>query len=271
MLYNFLLNNYIFYGMAIQDASAIADCIRTQAPLRSQGTWLNFLRNADELNLVWLTQEERDEAMRILAPDPRTQIFGRGIRRRLAPMLSNNKAQLHMVYSLLFSLPGAPMVFYGEEIGMGDDLSMEGRNSVRCVMQWDNTENGGFSAADRSKLIANVNVDLHYSPAKTNVAYALRNEGSLLNFIQQLIALRKRFPFIGEGVCTIIPTHNTAVLGLSYRTKKEHLVILHNFSAGPQSFVRPKPLAQNYQTVHGQHLRSDRLQPYGFTWLYRQH
>jgi maltose alpha-D-glucosyltransferase/alpha-amylase len=270
LLYNFLLNNYTFYAIATQNASAIVDCIRSQASLRRKGGWLNFVRNADELNLVWLTQPERDEAMSVLAPDPRTQIFGRGIRRRLAPMLENNKNHLRMVYSLLFALPGTPMLFYGEEIGMGDDVSMEGRNSVRCTMQWNNGLNGGFSAADRTQLIANVNVDPEYSPLKINVERELKRNDSLLAFIHQLIELRKTFPCIGSADCTVVSTHNSAVLGLSYRYGKEHLVIFHNFSSAKQTFTRPKALAHSYQTVYGAIAQDDTLSPYGFAWLHHK-
>src|SRR5215213_9091726 len=141
MLYNFLLNNYLFLALAQQRSAPIARALRLLPPVPPSGQWVNFLRNFDELDLERLTEEERQAVYHAFAPDPEMRIFGRGIRRRLAPML-NDPRRVLMAYSLMMSLPGSPLLMYGDEIGIGEDLSLPGRDAVRTAMQWSKHANG---------------------------------------------------------------------------------------------------------------------------------
>jgi maltose alpha-D-glucosyltransferase/alpha-amylase len=201
LLYNFMLNNSIYLGLATHDSRPIADRIEKHVTIREKGTWINFLRNSDELNLVHLKAHERDLVMAKFAPDPKIQIYGRGIRRRLPPMLDGNLRWLKMSYSLLFALPGVPMLYYGEEIGLGDDLSLAGRKSVRIPMQWDASHNAGFSSAPASKLVSHINMDPKYGYKKINVASQINKTTSFFTSIKKIIAVRKHYLHIVETPC----------------------------------------------------------------------
>jgi maltose alpha-D-glucosyltransferase / alpha-amylase len=139
-----------------------------------------FIRNHDELNLDKLSDKEREEVFEAFAPDEDMRIFGRGIRRRVASMLNNDRKRIELTYSLLFTLPGTPVIRYGQEIGMGEDLSMEGRDSVRTVMQWSSGKNGGFSGAAKKDLIRNIVSKGDFSYKKVNVSDQHREKDSLL-------------------------------------------------------------------------------------------
>jgi len=159
MLFSFLLNQHLFLALARQEAEPLVRGMRLAPVPPPTGQWANFLRNHDELDLGRLTDEERQEVFRAFAPDPDMQLYERGIRRRLPPMLGGDRRRIEMAYSLLFSLPGTPVLRYGEEIGMGDDLSLPERESVRTAMQWSNEKNAGFSTADPDRLVHRVIVD----------------------------------------------------------------------------------------------------------------
>ena len=160
------------------------------------------------------------------------QLYGRGLRRRLPPMLGNDQARLKMVYSLLFSLPGTPVLFYGEEIGMGENLAAEGRNAVRTPMQWTPELNGGFSTADPDQLAAPV-VEGELSPEHVNVAAQRHDPDSLLNWIKLLILRYRESPELSWGTCTILEHESPSVL--AHRTDYEggSVIALHNFAAEP--------------------------------------
>src|SRR5690554_565659 len=145
LLFNFFTNKSMFLSLVRQTAEPLISVLKKIQPL--EGEWVNFLRTHDELNLERLSEDEREEVFQELAPEENMRIFNRGIRRRLAPMLKNDRKRIELLYTTMFSLPGLPLINYGEEIGMGEDLSEEGRNSIRTVMQWDNNINSGFSLA----------------------------------------------------------------------------------------------------------------------------
>lgn len=156
MLFNFYVNNYLFLSFAREEATPVAKALKKMPQIQEKEQMAIFLRNHDELNLDKLSEKEKQEVFRAFAPHENMRIFGRGIRRRLAPILGNDRRKLELAHSLLFTLPGTPVLRYGEEIGMGEDLSTEGRSSVRTVMQWANQKNGGFSDAPSDELIRNV-------------------------------------------------------------------------------------------------------------------
>ena len=150
---NFSLNNHLLHALAVGRAQPLLDGLARLPPAPDNGVWANFLRNLDEADLERLDPEAYRETLAAFAPDEDMRIFGRGIRRRLAPMLGGDGPRLRMAFSLLFALPGAPLICYGDEIGMGEDLSQNGRNAVRSPMQWTGGRNGGFSTAAKSSLI----------------------------------------------------------------------------------------------------------------------
>lgn len=152
MLFNFLLNQYMFLALARKQAAPLIEGLKLLPDSPHIGQWVNFVRHHDELTLDRLTKDKQEEIFAAFAPDENMQIYGHGIRRRLPPMLGGDRRRLELVYSLLFSLPGTPLLRYGEEIGMGDDLSLEGRTSVRTPMQWSSEPNGGFSTAQQDAL-----------------------------------------------------------------------------------------------------------------------
>ena len=157
-----------------------------------------FVRNHDELTLDKLSDAEREEVFAAFGPDEDMQMYGRGLRRRLPTMLNGDPARIRMVYSLMFALPGTPVLFYGEEIGMGEDLAAKGRSAVRSPMQWNDSENGGFSTAPAKELVAQV-VDGYFGPKNVNAAAAKRDPESLWNFMATLIQRYRESPELGWG------------------------------------------------------------------------
>src|SRR5262245_14452570 len=151
MMFNFYVNQHVFYALASGDAAPLGHALEATRNIPQYAQWASFLRNHDELDLGRITTEQRDRVYEKLGPEKRMQLYGRGIRRRLAPMLGN-RAQLELAYSLLFALPGTPVLRYGDEIGMGDDLNLPERNSVRTPMQWSDEPQGGFSTAKKTVL-----------------------------------------------------------------------------------------------------------------------
>lgn len=267
MLYNFLLNNEMFHAIATESADVLAGAIAKQDSIRLNGTWINFVRNSDELNLDHLTDEQRKQVTDVLAPDPKSQIYGRGIRRRLPPMLNNDPRHIRMVYSLMFALPGVPMLLYGEEIGMGDDMTLNGRSSVRVPMQWNTYVNGGFSSAEHDDLIAPANTSPDYGYKEINIDKQQQDQHSLLHFMQQLIAVHKQCPWIATDVCTVLDTGNSAVIGLAYGEGKPSRVILHNLSRHSQSYSLKGIQESKLKPIFGRHLREHTLGPHGYVWL----
>src|SRR5438093_700562 len=160
--------------------------------------WALFLRNHDELTLEMVSDEERDYMYREYAKDPRMRL-NLGIRRRLAPLVDNDRRQMELLYSLLFTLPGSPVIYYGDEIGMGDNIYLGDRNGVRTPMQWTGDRNAGFSRADPSRLYQATLLDPVYHYQAINVEAQLRSQPSLLNWLRRLIRTRKKYPVFGRG------------------------------------------------------------------------
>lgn len=235
MLFNFLLNQYMFLALARQDAPTLREGLELLPDIPATGQWFNFVRHHDELTLDRISEDKQQEIFRVFAPDENMQIYGHGVRRRLPPMLQNDRRRIELVYSMLFSLPGTPVIRYGEEIGMGDDLSLEGRDSVRTVMQWSNSHSGGFSTASKDKLAKPLIAGGEYGYERVNVVDQQRDRNSLLNWIEQAIRIRQQCPEFGEGKWQILETDNNSVFAHACQYKGSKVIAVHNLSARPCS------------------------------------
>jgi maltose alpha-D-glucosyltransferase/alpha-amylase len=202
MLFDFMLNGRLMLALARRDPEPIIDALQDTPKLPPGGQWATFLRNHDEVDLSRLTATQRAEVFEQFGPDENMQLYGRGIRRRLAPMLNNDRAHIELAYSLQFSLRGTPVLRYGEEIGMGDDLSLEGRDSIRTPMQWSLAANGGFSTAQADRLVRPVISTGDYGYEAVNVTNQRRDRRSLLSWFERMIRTLREAPEVGSGTCT---------------------------------------------------------------------
>ncbi|KQR70866.1 trehalose synthase [Arthrobacter sp. Leaf337] len=234
MQFDFLSMQNLYLSLAREDARPLAKTLAGRPAIHPDNQWAMFVRNHDELTLDKLTDEERAEVFAAFGPDPDMQMYGRGLRRRLPTMLGGDPARIRMVYSLMFSLPGTPVLFYGEEIGMGEDLRAKGRSAVRSPMQWNDTANGGFSTAPADKLVAQV-VDGYFGPKNINAAHAKRDPDSLWNFIAALIRSYRESPELAWGDFELIKQPHPGVLLHSCTRAGSTLVLAHNMAAQPAS------------------------------------
>ncbi|WP_235925530.1 alpha-amylase family protein [Pontibacter burrus] len=273
MMFNFLLNQHVFLALARKEGSPIAKGMRMLPDKDYTSQWLNFLRHHDELNIEDLEKSEQDDIFKVFAPDEDMKIFGRGIRRRLPPILSDNRARMELAYSLLFTLPGTPMIQYGAEIGMGDDLTQPERNSVRTPMQWANALNGGFSDYE-GDLIRPIISSGKYSYKKVNVTDQLCDPDSFLNWMERIIRMRRQFPELGSGDFSIIETDNRKVFAHSC-SQKFTLYVVHNLSSQPQKVLIPELQAAepnlievtSNQTYKAPKNGEVALSAYGYRWF----
>jgi maltose alpha-D-glucosyltransferase/alpha-amylase len=199
LLFDFMLNGRLMLALARQDPEPIMEALRDTPELPRGGQWATFLRNHDEIDLSRLTAEQREDVFAAFGPDENMRLYDRGIRRRLAPMLGGDRRRLELAYSLQFTLRGTPVLRYGEEIGMGDDLSLPGRNAIRTPMQWSPKPNGGFSAA--SDLVRPVVSSGEYGYEEVNVTAQRHDESSLLGWFERMIRTLRESPEVGAGTC----------------------------------------------------------------------
>jgi trehalose synthase len=232
LLFNFTLMQAIWLSLARQDAEPLAEALRETIAVSEECQYANFVRNHDELTLDKLTDSERQEVFDAFGPDEDMQLFGRGLRRRLPTMLDGDPQRIRMVYSLLFSLPGTPVLFYGEEIGMGENLDIEGRMSVRTPMQWTDEENGGFSKARPSRLRRPV-VEGRFGPLAVNVAAQRRDPESLLSWMERLIRRRRETPELGWGTWKVVRTNVPSVFAHRCDWEGRTVVAAHNLGEQP--------------------------------------
>ncbi|MFV2111969.1 alpha-amylase family protein [Micromonospora sp. LOL_025] len=204
MLFDFMLNGRLMLALARQDPEPIIEALRDTPALPEGGQWATFLRNHDEIDLSRLTAEQRNQVYAEFGPDENMRIYDRGIRRRLAPMLGNDRRRLELAYALQFSLRGTPVLRYGEEIGMGEDLSLPGREAIRTPMQWSYQPNAGFSTADPEKLVRPVIDKGDYSYEKVNVTAQRSDQKSLLAWFERMIRTLREAPEVGSGSTTHI-------------------------------------------------------------------
>jgi maltose alpha-D-glucosyltransferase/alpha-amylase len=278
MCLNFNLNQMLALALVRQDAGALVHCLRTLPTLPPDGQWGNFVRNHDEWSLDKLTEAERQEVFKAFGPKKEMQLFGRGLRRRLPTMLDGDEARLRMVYSLVFALPGAPVLFYGEEIGMAENLEVSGRMSVRALMQWSGEANGGFSTAPPEKLRRPPMKDRRWGPAAINVAAQRQDENSLLNWMERLIRRRRETPEIGCGRWAVLPVADPAVLALRHDWGHRTVLTVHNLAPRKRSVTfsldgmrgdehLSELLGRGRATLEKSGEVELELDPYGYRWL----
>jgi maltose alpha-D-glucosyltransferase / alpha-amylase len=275
MMFNFFLDNYLLLALATGSAEPVREALARLPPPPMNGQWANFLRNLDEADLERLSEDQMDAVMKEFASRQEMRIYGRGIRRRLAPMLGDTE-RLKMAYSLLFAMPGAPVMCYGDEIGMGEDLGEEGRNSVRTPMQWRRGRNGGFSTAPKKKLVQPLVEHSAFDVSKVNVEDQEGNPGSLLELIRKLAGIRRAHKGLGEHDCQILHARSDAVLALAYRAPEEEIVVIHNLTGKPIEAVieldamtgtKPETLLGEEVEAPKDKRLSASLRSYDFRWL----
>ena len=232
MMFNFQVNQHLFYALASADTRPLVKAIKATKPRPATAQWGTFLRNHDELDLGRLDEDQRQQVFAAFGPEPTMQLYDRGIRRRLAPMLDGDRRRLEVAYSLLFTLPGTPVIRYGDELGMGDDLKLPERNCARTPMQWSNEPHGGFTKSD--KPILPVISGGPYGFEHINAAIQRRHSDSLLNWTERIIRMRKEVPEIGWGDFAVIATRDPAVLVMRYDWRNNSVLFVHNLDAKPR-------------------------------------
>ncbi len=229
MQFDFIAMQATWLSLARGDARPLLEALRGRPEADEESQWVNFLRNHDELTLDKLTDEERQEVFDAFGPDPDMQLYGRGLRRRLPTMLDGDPRRIRLAYSLMFSLPGSPVLFYGEEIGMGENLEVPGRYAVRTPMQWSAAQNGGFSRADKRRLPRPL-TEGAYGPDHVNVASQRNDPDSLWTFIAQLIRRYRQSPELGWGRFHPLEQPYDAVLAHVAKVDSWATIAVHNLS-----------------------------------------
>jgi maltose alpha-D-glucosyltransferase / alpha-amylase len=277
MLLNFYVNQQVFNALARQEAAPLIRSLESLPKLPDTAQWGSFLRNHDEIDLGRLTEAERQRVFSEFGPEQTMQLYGRGIRRRLAPMLGNNLRRIALAYSLMFTLPGTPVLRYGEEIGMGDMLSLPERNAVRTPMQWSEEPNAGFSTAPPDKLAHPVISEGEYGFWRVNAERQRLDPNSLLNQVERMIRLRKEHPEFGFGDYSVLDAPDAAVFGIRASWQRATTFAVHNLADRPASVRLDVPDAETTHLLDA--LSGDRyerrrdgsvevdLDPFGFRWL----
>ncbi len=234
MAYHFPLMPRLFMAIAQEDRYPVVEIMRQTPEIPANCQWAIFLRNHDELTLEMVTDRERDYMYQTFANDPRMRI-NVGIRRRLAPLLENDRARMELMSFLLFTMPGSPILYYGDEIGMGDNIYLGDRNGVRTPMQWSPDRNAGFSRADPQRLYLPPNMDAAYGYEAVNVEAQARNPSSLLNWTRRIIETRKRFKAFGRGTLTFLDPGNRKVLAYLRKYDNETILCAANLARTAQA------------------------------------
>jgi maltose alpha-D-glucosyltransferase/alpha-amylase len=232
MMFNFQVNQNLSYALATADTRPLTRAMQKTKERPASGQWGIFLRNHDELDLGRLTKKQRQRVFSAFGPNPEDQLYDRGISRRLAPMLGGDRRRLELAYSLMFALPGTPVLRYGDEIGMGDDLKLQERTSCRTPMQWSREPHGGFTK--NSKPVVPVIDDGPYGYEHVNAAEQRQDPNSLLNWTERIIRMRKEVPEIGWGEFKILDVGDYAVLAVRYDWRNNSVLIIHNLAAEPR-------------------------------------
>jgi maltose alpha-D-glucosyltransferase/alpha-amylase len=233
MAFHFPLMPRMFMAIRMEDRFPLVEILQETPPIPEKCQWAIFLRNHDELTLEMVTDEERDYMYRMYASDPAAKL-NLGIRRRLAPLLNNDRKKIELMYGLLFSLPGTPVIYYGDEIGMGDNFYLGDRNGVRTPMQWSPDRNAGFSRANPQRLYLPPIIDPEYHYEAINVENQQNNPDSLLWWLKRTIALRKRFKAFGRGSIDFLHPRNRKILAFLRRYQDETILVVANLSHATQ-------------------------------------
>ncbi|HSP33001.1 MAG TPA: maltose alpha-D-glucosyltransferase [Thermoanaerobaculia bacterium] len=235
MAFHFPLMPRLFMALHQEDRFPIHDIMEQTPAIPATCQWCLFLRNHDELTLEMVTDEERDYMYRAYTHG-RTARINLGIRHRLAPLLRNNRRRIELMYALLFSLPGTPVIYYGDEIGMGDNIYLGDRNGVRTPMQWTSDRNAGFSRANPQKLYLPVSIDPQYHYERVNVEAQQNDQYSLLWWMKRMLALRKRYRAFGRGTMEFLQPENRKILAYVRRYEDEIILVVANLSRLVQTF-----------------------------------
>ena len=228
LVLSFTVNQAMFLALAREEGAPLARALEALPPIPHDCQWANFVRNHDELTLDKLSDDERREVFAAFGPDEELQLYGRGLRRRLPTMLGGDQRRMRMVYSLAFSLPGTPVLFYGEEIGMAENLAIDGRYSVRAPMQWSDEPNGGFTTADEP--VRPMVEEGQFGFREVNAAAQRRDPHALLNWMERLIRRRRECPELGWGTWEILDSGDPAVFAHRADWDGSTVVAVHNLA-----------------------------------------
>jgi len=276
MMFNFQVNQHLFYALAAADCRPLVKAMKQTKPRPSTAQWGTFLRNHDELDLGRLTDEQRESVFKAFGPEKNMQLYDRGIRRRLAPMLEGDRRRIELAYSLMFTLPGTPVLRYGDELGMGDNLELPERNCARTPMQWSTEPHAGFTKSD--KPILPVIDKGPYGYEHVNAAEQRRDANSMLNWTERIIRMRKEVPEVGWGDFEVLDTGTHSVLGMRYDWRNNSVLFLHNLDARPREISFSVGLKDDQgkllvNLLTEDHSRADErgrhdvlLEPYGYRW-----
>jgi maltose alpha-D-glucosyltransferase/alpha-amylase len=276
MMFNFQVNQNLFYALASSDTRPLIKAMQRTESRPYSGQWGMFLRNHDELDLGRLTEAQRQQVFAAFGPNKEDQLYERGIRRRLAPMLGGDRRRIELAYSLMFTLPGTPVLRYGDELGMGDDLSLPERVCCRTPMQWSTEPHGGFTKSD--KPVVPVISGGPYGFQHVNAAEQRRDANSMLNWTERIIRMRKEVPEIGWGTFEVLDTGDDAVLAMRYDWRNNSVLFVHNFADAPREIAFSTGLSGEMNNVlinllssdHSEASRSGKhsvcLEPYGYRW-----
>ena len=270
MLFSFTVNQAMYLALARESAAPLERALAELPAIPEDGQWANFVRNHDELTLDKLSESEREEVFAAFGPEKDLQLFGRGLRRRLPTMLGGDEQRMRMVYSLMFSLPGTPVLFYGEEIGMGENLAIEGRMSVRAPMQWTAGPAGGFSTVEDPQALCRPVVEGEFGPERVNAFDQRRDPDSLLNWFERLIRRRRETPELGWGAYTALAPREPEVLAHRCDWDDSSVVAVHNLAGHAVTTRLPlegdATLVDLLGTADLAAPYELELEPYGYRW-----
>jgi maltose alpha-D-glucosyltransferase/alpha-amylase len=275
MMFNFAVNQHLFYALASSDSRPLVKALAATRIAEATAQWGQFLRNHDELDLGRLTEKQRQTVFVAFGPDKDMQLYDRGIRRRLAPMLQGDRRRLELAYSLMMGLPGTPVLRYGDEIGMGENLRLSERNCARTPMQWSAEPQGGFTKSE--KPILPVISGGAYGFEHVNVAQQRRDPNSLMNWMERMIRMRKEAPEVGWGEFTVLQTRRPEALAIRYDWRNNSVIVVHNLSAEPREVLLDvgvedsrclvNLLSQENSDADAAGKYRLLLEPYGYRWF----
>jgi maltose alpha-D-glucosyltransferase/alpha-amylase len=275
MMFNFDVNQNLFYALATGDTRPLVKALKATKPRPATAQWAQFLRNHDELDLGRLTKKQRQAVFAAFGPEPNMQLYKRGIRRRLAPMMQGDRRRLELAYSLMMTLPGTPVFRYGDEIAMGDNLDLLERDCVRTPMQWSNEPQAGFTESD--KPVIPVIAEGAYGFEHVNVAAQKRDPNSFMDWTERMIRMRKEVPEIGWGDFSILGTGKPEVLALRYDWRNNSILFVHNLSPIPTEVKfgagakldgqLVNLLSNDHSTPNASGKHRILLEPYGYRWF----
>jgi maltose alpha-D-glucosyltransferase/alpha-amylase len=276
MMFNFEANQHLFLALASSDVRPLQKALKATKSRPTTAQWGMFLRNHDELDLGRLSKSQREKVFQAFGPEPNMQLYQRGIRRRLAPMLDGDRRRIELAYSLMFTLPGTPVLRYGDELGMGDNLALLERQCARTPMQWSNEPQAGFTTS--AKPLVPIISSGPFGYEHLNAAQQRRDPNSMLNWTERIVRMRKEVPEIGWGNFHIIATRDPAILVIRYDWRNNSVLFVHNLASTPREVTFSigvgaddgKLLVNLLSEDHSQAVTADKhkllIEAYGYRW-----